>query len=307
MPTVTVGVMAYNEEAHLVSTLDSILRQGYQDYEVIIADNASDDSTPEIAQRYARTDPRVRHFRQSRNIGAILNFHTLVEQAQGQYFVLAGAHDLWSDNYLEHLVAALETEDQAVLAYGRTVWVDERGQRQDRAVSFLDTSGLSPLARFNITLWGNQHALYGMYRLSTLRQCRTNLLIIGNGAVLLGELALRGYFIVVPETTWFRRLVREPETTDQRLKRYFSVLFPNRRHRFCPHWRIPFEYIRAVLQSPLSMHNKLLAIICCGSVFIIQRRNMISDLASLVSRTIRLKWHGAAPWKKNADKERPCA
>lgn len=287
LPSVTIGVMVYNEEQYLKATLDSILQQAYGDCEILISDNASTDATAEIAQHYADLHPQIRLHRQPRNVGAILNFHTLVEKARGQYFVLAGAHDLWSPNYLSELVSVLEINDTAVMAYGRTIWIDSAAQPVGKRVSFVDTSDLNVVARFNITIWSNQHALYGMYRLDALRKCRTNMLMIGNGALLLAELALLGPSIVVPDVIWYRRAVRDVETREQRLNRYFVMLFPDDRVRLLPHWRIPIEHVRAVWRANLKPTAKLEALLCCGSVFVLHSRNMAADVYHLFRRAIR--------------------
>ncbi len=285
-PKVTVGVMAYNEEDHLGAALESILAQSYADFEVVIADNASTDATPDIGRQFADRYENVRYFRQPRNVGATLNFHSLVRAAVGRYFVLAGAHDLWSDNYLSALAEALEAQQDAVLAYGRTRWIDGHGRELAKPVSYVDTSDLGVVSRFNITIWANQHPLYGMYRTEALQACRTDLQIVANGAILLAELALRGAFVVVPEVTWYRRAVRDDETTEQRMDRYYGMLFDRKRMRLLPHWRIPVEHVWAVLRSDLRWPTKLDAFLSCGSVVVLHWRNLIRDVLSLFRRAM---------------------
>lgn len=282
MPLVTVGVMAYNEEKHLAHTLDSILRQPFGDYEIIIADNASEDDTPLIAAQYAETDSRIRHMRHARNIGALQNYNSLVKSARGQYFVLAGAHDLWSDNFLNNLIEALEQRPEAVLAHGRTIWIDEEGKKLDRHCGYIDTSGAAnAVARFNMTIWGNQHAMYGMYRLAALRKTRLQLEIIGSGAVMLGELALYGDIIVVPEATWFRRMNRGRETGNEKLSRYYRMLFSTPKKPILPHWHIPWSYFTSILYAELPLLQKILMLPSVLSVIIHYRKALLGDVLRL--------------------------
>jgi cellulose synthase/poly-beta-1,6-N-acetylglucosamine synthase-like glycosyltransferase len=62
-PRVTIAVPVYNGERYLARTLDALLAQTFRDFELIITDNASTDRTAEIAQEYARREPRIRYFR----------------------------------------------------------------------------------------------------------------------------------------------------------------------------------------------------------------------------------------------------
>jgi len=283
-PLVTIGVMAYNEEKHLADTLDSILKQSFDDYEIVVADNASEDSTGEIASRYAEMDSRIRHIRQPRNIGALQNYNSLVENARGKYFVLAGAHDLWSDNFLPSLFEVMEKRSDAVLAHGRTIWIDDDGAEMDRESGYIDTSDANIIARFNMTIWGNQHAMYGMYRLAALRRTRVQLEIIGSGAVMLGELVLLGHIIVVPEVTWYRRMNRTQETMGEKLTRYYRVLFSTPKNPLLPHWHIPWAYFTGILRAEISVTKKLLLTFCLINVFVHYRAPLLSDLRSVFAR-----------------------
>ncbi|MGP4095639.1 bifunctional glycosyltransferase/CDP-glycerol:glycerophosphate glycerophosphotransferase [Nonomuraea sp. KM90] len=69
MPDCTVVVITYNDAARLPRAVRSVLRQSLRDLEVIIADDASTDGTPEVARRLARADPRVRYLRRPVNSG----------------------------------------------------------------------------------------------------------------------------------------------------------------------------------------------------------------------------------------------
>ncbi len=89
-PKVTVGLPVYNGERYLRATLDSILAQDFEDFELLVADNASTDGTPQILQEYAERDGRVVVHRQPRNLGAAANYNWLAINARGEYFKWAG-------------------------------------------------------------------------------------------------------------------------------------------------------------------------------------------------------------------------
>src|SRR2546422_9844275 len=83
-PRVSVGMPVYNGERYLAEAVDSLLAQTYEDFEVIICDNASTDRTGEIARSYAARDTRVRYARNEKNLGAGGNFRRSEERRVGK-------------------------------------------------------------------------------------------------------------------------------------------------------------------------------------------------------------------------------
>jgi len=108
-PIVSIGMPVYNGDKTLKSALDSLLKQSFTNFEIIISDNASTDGTKEICLSYAKNDMRIRYIRQEKNIGAINNFKFVLEQAVGKYFMWAAADDIRSSNNIEVNFHFLET------------------------------------------------------------------------------------------------------------------------------------------------------------------------------------------------------
>lgn len=106
LPKVSICIPTYNRRHMLRAALWSVLRQTYQDFEVIISDNdsAEDIETEVIAFK----DPRVRYFRQKKNIGGVANFVFLQTLARGDYVLFLGSDDLLLPNCLAVAVTALE-------------------------------------------------------------------------------------------------------------------------------------------------------------------------------------------------------
>ena len=91
-PRVTVGLPVFNGENYLAEALDSLLTQSFENFLLIISDNASTDSTQKICTDYSAKDPRIRYVRLDTNVGAAENYNRLVDVAEGDYFKWA-AHD----------------------------------------------------------------------------------------------------------------------------------------------------------------------------------------------------------------------
>ena len=72
---VSLGLPVYNGERFVGQAIQSVLDQTFTDFELIISDNASTDSTPDICEDFARKDPRIRYIPQEINIGAKANFN----------------------------------------------------------------------------------------------------------------------------------------------------------------------------------------------------------------------------------------
>ena len=84
---VSIGMPVYNGEKFIRKCIESILDQTNRNFELIISDNASTDSTREICEKFAKQDNRIRYFRQESNIGIHKNFNFVLKQAKNAIFV----------------------------------------------------------------------------------------------------------------------------------------------------------------------------------------------------------------------------
>jgi glycosyltransferase involved in cell wall biosynthesis len=108
MPTVSIGMPAYNAERFIREALDSLLSQSFGHFELIISDNASTDATGAICGEYATRDQRIRYFRQSENCGVVNNFEFVLNEARGEYFMWTACDDMVaSPDYLKELVKVI--------------------------------------------------------------------------------------------------------------------------------------------------------------------------------------------------------
>src|SRR5215469_10542482 len=126
-PRLSIGLPVYNGERYLAESIEALLGQTYTDFELVISDNASTDSTGDICRRYEKEDSRVRYFRQPRNIGLAPNHNYVVEQARGELFKWAANDDLYARDLVERCVAALDEHPDVVLAHSWTARIDTSG------------------------------------------------------------------------------------------------------------------------------------------------------------------------------------
>lgn len=94
-PKVSVLVPTYNYGHFLAEALESIRRQDFQNFEVIISDDASADNTAEVAHRFVRQDDRFLFFRHEENIGMVKNWNWCLARARGTYVQFLFADDFF--------------------------------------------------------------------------------------------------------------------------------------------------------------------------------------------------------------------
>ena len=119
-PLVTFVVPCYKLGHLLQQCVNSILEQGYKNFEVLIMDNCSPDSTPEVAQSF--NDPRVQHIRNESNVGHIRNYNKGMTLARGKYAWLLSADDmLRTPHVLGSFVKVMERHPRVGFVFCRAV------------------------------------------------------------------------------------------------------------------------------------------------------------------------------------------
>jgi len=109
-PAVSIGMPVFNGEKYIRDALDSLLAQTFKNFELIISDNASTDRTEQICREYTARDARIRYVRQPENIGACGNFHFVLNEAVGEYFMWAACDDYWKPDFITHALTAMNDE-----------------------------------------------------------------------------------------------------------------------------------------------------------------------------------------------------
>ncbi|WP_205837239.1 glycosyltransferase family 2 protein [Neorhizobium sp. T25_13] len=167
MPEISIGLPVYNGGQHLRSAIDSILKQTFSDFELIISDNASTDETEKTCRELASRDNRVRYFRQSESIGVADNFRFVFEQATAPLFKWM-AHDDWIDgDWLSVLVPVAKA--QHAIIFGHVQMVTYEGQNMahqanGRAMQYIGPAWWRRLAfAIEPANLGKANIIYGIF------------------------------------------------------------------------------------------------------------------------------------------------
>ena len=210
----SIGLPVFNGADYVAEAIASILGQTYQDFELLIQDNASTDRTEEICQEFARRDSRVSYVRNPENLGAMSNYNLVFERARGRYFKWAAHDDVCAPTFLERCVEVLDAEPSVVLCSGQTRLINDDGSpvslrsgargcyvtRHGAPVGIIDpehrAEGAAPARRFWDVLVRTMRTfeIFGLIRSDVLRRTRLHGNYYGSDKVLLAELSLHGRF-----------------------------------------------------------------------------------------------------------------
>jgi len=289
---VSVGMPVYNGETFLEESLTSILNQEFEDFELLISDNASTDGTRDICERLAREDRRIRYHRFDRNWGAARNYNHVFRMSKGVYFKWASDDDVCAPAYLGRSLAALDAApSDVVLVYPRTMLIDKDGREMGAYEDRMDVRFPQPRKRLRhiVRHLRLSNALFGLIRSSALR--RTALIggYFASDCVLLAELAMLGKFVELPERLFYRRIHEGMSLRANRLPGQISAWFDATNTRPCPlpMYRLFVEHLKRIGRAPLEPDERD----WCYAVFIVEwlrryKGRMAKDLASALAAVL---------------------
>ena len=130
-PRFSICIPNYNYEKYLGITIESVLKQDFDDYEIVIVDNASTDSSWNIIQDFAAKDSRFRIYRNKVNIGFAPNLQEVTRLAKGEFILLLSSDDLMRKGALKKIDEVIkELGDRAKRAVLHTASsiIDENGK-----------------------------------------------------------------------------------------------------------------------------------------------------------------------------------
>ena len=137
MTLISVIIPVYNGEKTIGETIKSVCEQDFTDWELIIIDDGSTDSTLRVIERIV--DSRIKVF-SFPNGGQAISRNRGIAKAKGEYIAFLDADDLWTPDKLECQILALEENPQAAVAYSWVDWIDESGNFIQRG-SYVNFAG----------------------------------------------------------------------------------------------------------------------------------------------------------------------
>jgi glycosyltransferase involved in cell wall biosynthesis len=272
-PRISIGVPVFNGEKYIREALDSILAQTYQDFELIISDNASTDLTQQICRDYAAKDNRIHYYRNEENLGAPKNYNRVFALSSGEYFKWAAYDDVLAPEFLQKCVSVLDQDNSVALCHSKTARIDEHGafvgNYDERTLMKIRSS--RPHERFGdlISIRNPCWQIFGVIRASLLRMTTLHGNYVGADRNLLAEMGLLGRMHEIPEYLFFRR--DHPQAYTRTFCEHdFAIDVNNYRAQMLwwtgrgdgatnfPNWKRCLEFLRSVQRIPLKWSERLL-------------------------------------------------
>lgn len=279
-PQLSIGMPVYNGAQFIKEALDSILAQTFEDFELIISDNASTDETEEICRAYVAKDHRIRYYRNEENIGAAQNFNRVFELSSGKYFKWVACDDIYAPDFIWKCIEVLEQDPTVILCHSKIKLIDETGRFLQNYEIELNTDSPKPQVRFHELL--SKHMcfqIFGIIRSKILRMTS----LFGNygyaDGVLLWRLGFLGRFHEIPEYLLLYRIHPQQSisrfcpnvlagATSKNSQSLTSLMpdfyaytvwfYPAKEGQiFLPHWRIFRECWSSVWQAQLSWYERM--------------------------------------------------
>lgn len=285
-PFVSIGFAIYNGAYRMRPALDSLVGQTYKNFELIISDNASTDTTEEVCREYAARDSRVRYIRQKENIGQVPNFIFVLKEARGEYFMWAADDDIRHRESIEKLLAALQSHpdhDCAMSSY-QNVYEDGVVQNSVLLKDKNNVTNNTPYAVYRKMISNKpiHHFLYGLHRREKILRFfyRPTPRCIRWDRVFMAEVSLVNRFVSVPELLWFKRALRTPiaeRYKDDAVGTTFLEPFAYTRYVWMLLWR-------PITSRPVPFFRKLIVPFLWLKVFWMYKRKMAHELISWLTK-----------------------
>jgi len=211
-PKISIGLPVYNGEKFIRKCIESILEQTNRNFELIISDNASTDSTPDICQEFSIKDSRIKFVRQDENMGQNWNYNFLLEKAIGKYFVWVAADTIILPDFIEKSINLLESEKKIVGCISKIRIDQNYVDKFKKEKQILKKFGLVYRPYDTLPITGNyterirkylEHfpweMFYAVYRTRQLRESFVQDFFVGSDASLVLNLLRHGEIQVINE------------------------------------------------------------------------------------------------------------
>ena len=141
---VSIVTPVYNAERFIKETIDSVISQTYKNWEMILVDDCSSDSSAEIIDEYVKSDSRIKYMKNAENSGAAVSRNAGIEAANGQYIAFVDSDDVWESEKLEKQLEFMK-ENRYGFTFTSYRYVMEDGSVTDktaRAIEKINYNGL---------------------------------------------------------------------------------------------------------------------------------------------------------------------
>jgi len=219
-----IGVPTFNREDSILDCLNSLQRQSFKDFKVLISDNSSSDSTKDLIRSFCEENTNFDYIIQDENIGWYRNFQYLLECGkEHEYFMWAPSDDTWSENFLSDCVKILEHSKDVAVVQASTYLISPNNkiQNERNVLTKIDFSrNLESTSRYKLVRLilsrGYAFFIMGLFRTSVLRSVFLNFPQVPSAdRYFLLQLPLRGWKMATTNKSFYYRAIHEVLAPDR--------------------------------------------------------------------------------------------
>ena len=173
-PLVSIGIPVFNDANTIKNSIQAIIDQSFQNWELIISDNNSSDETLKIIKECVKFDDRILFYKQEINIGMYPNFEFVLNKSKGKYFHWLGSDDSRSANFLEENISFLEEHPDFVASCSSKYFGAIDKIQNNNNINFsLDQDLAYKRINWLLTNIFQSHSIfYSVVRTSVIKQCQ---------------------------------------------------------------------------------------------------------------------------------------
>ena len=164
-PLVSVVMPAYNAADFIAESIESVRQQTYTNWELLVIQDASNDSTEKILKNFQTQDARIKIHNLPTNQGAGFARNIGIKASKGEYIAFLDADDLWKKNKLRVQINYMKENDLSV-CYSSYELIDEEGVPKKRKIQALQTLTFKRLLKANYI--GNLTGIYNVKNLGKI-------------------------------------------------------------------------------------------------------------------------------------------
>lgn len=168
---ISVCIATYNSEEWIITALESISNQDYDDLQIIISDDASVDTTVELCKNYAKNDSRIEIYPNQQRLGWIGNTNRALNYSRGSFFSILPHDDQMMPGYLSKCLKAISVNPAAVGAFSDVCLREVNGT--SKHIAYDELEGLSTPVRRAVSIVQHKGCwamcYHGLFRRSVLK------------------------------------------------------------------------------------------------------------------------------------------
>ena len=125
---VSIVTPLYNSEKFIEETIESVLTQTYNKWEMLIVDDCSTDLSSDIVKKYSEKDSRIKYIKMEKNSGAALCRNKAIELSEGEFIAFLDSDDLWKEKKIENQIKFMK-ENKYFISFHEYEEIDESGRK----------------------------------------------------------------------------------------------------------------------------------------------------------------------------------